>query len=650
MRRRELLKFIGATAGSSVMYQVMATLGLAASSTYEGPIRLDGDPRGASVLILGAGLAGMVAALELRKAGYKVQILEYQNRAGGRCWSIRGGDRYTELGGFEQKCEFDKGLYLNPGPWRIPSYHRGVLDYCRRLGVALEPFTQVNYNAFYHAKNAFGGKPQRFRHLKADFQGGLAELLAKATSQDALDASVTSADKEVLLQALQQWGALDKNYAYKAGPEPSSRRGYERDPGGGLNGEPTDSEPLAFTEILRSRIWERLADGDQYIHHTAIFQPVGGMDMIAKAFAHEVGDLVRYGAKVTAIKQDEKRVTVNFLDSKNGGTPATASADWCLCTIPLSVLSQIDMNVGAPMARAIGSVPYTSAFKVGLQFKRRFWEQDDLIFGGISYTDLPIGLISYPSTSYGSPGKGVLLGGYIFGVHAYEFTSLSPQERIAKALECGAQIHPQYSHEFENGFSVAWHRVPWTLGCSGAWTPETRRDHYRSLCAIDGRILLAGEHASYIPAWMEGAVLSSLDAIARLHKRVLAGVVLGVCLLAMTVSAAVAQTTDGSFSNRLRFMPKDGGVLYRTSCQACHMPAGEGATGAGRYPALANNARLRSARYTLSIVLKGSRAMPPFREQLDDEQVAAVVNYMRTHFGNDYRDSISAADVKAAAE
>jgi monoamine oxidase len=462
----------------------------------------------------------MVAALELRKAGYKVQVLEYQSRAGGRCWSVRNGDKYTELGGAEQKCEFDKDLYFNPGPWRIPYHHRAVLDYCKRLGVALEPFMQVNYNAYYHAKNGFGGKPVRFRQLKADFQGGIAELLAKATSQDSLDEPIAPGDKEVLLAALRNWGALDERYKYKPGPPTSLRRGYERDPGGGLNAEPAVSEPLAFKEILQSRVWQRLGDGDQYDHQSAIFQPVGGMDMIARAFTREVGDLIRYDTKVTTIRQDERRVTVTCLDNKNGGKPLTATADWCLCTIPLTVLSQIDMNVGAPLAKAINAVPYTSSIKVGLQFKRRFWEQDDHIYGGVSYTDLPNALISYPSTGYGSSGKGVLLGAYVFGVHAYEFTSLTPQERIAKALEYGSRIHPQYNAEFDTGFSVAWHRVPWTLGCAGSWTPDARKEHYKNLCAIDGRILLAGEHASYIPAWQEGAILSSLDAISRLHKRV----------------------------------------------------------------------------------------------------------------------------------
>ena len=161
MSRRHLLAMIGTAAGSSQMYQAMTTLGLAAGSTYKERIRLEGDPKGASVLILGAGIAGLVAALELHKIGYQVQVLEYNDRAGGRCWSLRGGDRFTELGGFEQTCDFDKDLYFNPGPWRIPYHHRGILDYCKRLGVKLEPFIQVNYNAYLHARNAFGGKPQR---------------------------------------------------------------------------------------------------------------------------------------------------------------------------------------------------------------------------------------------------------------------------------------------------------------------------------------------------------------------------------------------------------------------------------------------------------------------------------------------------------
>jgi monoamine oxidase len=520
-RRRDLLSLIGAVSGSAAMYHAMTSLGFASDSGYKGPIKLDGDPKGASVVILGAGLAGMTAALELRKAGYKVQILEFNSRAGGRNWTLRGGDSFTELGGFKQTCEFERGLYINPGPWRIPYHHRAVLDYCKRLGVALEPFVQLNHNAFLHATNAFGGVPQRIRDIKSDFEGQISELLAKVTQQGKLDEAVTKEDREILLQALKSWGALDGDYAYKANLISGEIRGYASGPSGGLGAAPIPGEVINLSDILKSRVWRYLQNFARYTFQSTMFQPVGGMDAIGKAFAREVGDIIQYDAKVTRIQQDDRGVTVTYTNLKAPATPQQAKADWCVCTIPLSILSQLPLDVGNPMKAAIEAVPYAASVKIGLQFKRRFWEEDEAIYGGISYTDQPIQQIAYPSTGFNTSGRGVLLGAYLFGgPNAYEFTSMAPAERVARAVEMGARLHPQYKAEFENGVAVAWHRVPYTLGCAGNWTEKARAEHYDNLCRIDGRIVLAGEHASYIPAWQEGAILSSLNAIARLHDRV----------------------------------------------------------------------------------------------------------------------------------
>ena len=529
--RRTLLSMIGAAAGASVMYGAMSRLGFAAESKYSGPIQLQGDVKGASVLILGAGLAGLTAALELRNAGYKVQLLEYNDRAGGRNWTLRGGDTFTEMGGITQTCEFDQGLYLNPGPWRIPYHHTALLDYCHRLGVALEPFIQVNYNAYIHSSRYFGGRPKRFREVQADLHGHVAELLAKTAAQGRLDQAVSKEDTEILLQALKDWGALDASYSYRENLLSSARRGYTKSPGGGLNSTPIPSTPIELSDLLKAGLWQTLTSGQDYDWQSTIFQPVGGMGMIGQAFVREVGDLIRYGTKVTAIHQDDRGVTVTFVDARRGGPAQQAKADWCLCTIPLSVLSQIDVTAGAPMLAAINAVPYAFAVKTGLQFKRRFWEQDEAIYGGITFTDLPICQISYPSTGYGSRGKGVLLGSFTaaadgFGfnaTNAIAFNAMSPAQRIQQTVAYGAQIHPQYQREFEHGVSVAWHRVPSNLGCFGVWTEKTRAQHYKNLCAIDGRLLLAGEHASELPGWQEGSMLSALDAIGRLHQRVVRG-------------------------------------------------------------------------------------------------------------------------------
>jgi monoamine oxidase len=245
------------------------------------------------------------------------------------------------------------------------------------------------------------------------------------------------------------------------------------------------------------------------------------MDMIGKAFAREVGDLIRYGAKVTQIQQNGSGVTVSYVDTASPSTVQQATANWCICTIPLPILSQLPVDVSAPMKSAIDSVPYAASVKIGLQFKRRFWEEDDAIYGGISYTDLPIRQIAYPNYGFNRGGRGILLGAYMYGgANSFEFTAMTPAERVASAVEFGAAIHPQYRNEFENGVAVAWHRVPFTLGCAGEWTEAARAQHYRNLCQIDGRIVLAGEHASQLPAWQEGAILSALDVISRLHERV----------------------------------------------------------------------------------------------------------------------------------
>ena len=241
-------------------------------------------------------------------------------------------------------------------------------------------------------------------------------------------------DKEKLLEGLRRWGALDAEFRYREGIATSARRGYEIDHGGGLMSPAKPSKPLELSELLQSRLWRAIAAGQAYEFQSTMFQPVGGMDMIAKAFAKQVGNLIRYQARVTRIEQNERGVTVTFADEARGGALQQEKADWCLCTIPLSILSQVDIQVSAEMQAAINAVPYGSSIKVGLQFKRRFWEEDEHIYGGITYTDLPISRISYPSTRYGASGPAVVLGAYVFdGPNSFE---------LARWLHRSASVAP----------------------------------------------------------------------------------------------------------------------------------------------------------------------------------------------------------------
>lgn len=117
-------------------------------------------------------------------------------------------------------------------------------------------------------------------------------------------------------------------------------------------------------------------------------------------------------------------------------------------------------------------------------------------------------------------------------------------------------------------------------------------------------------------------------------------------LLGLAAHSAPAQTSGHDFSKGFTFQERGGEEIFRNVCQGCHMPQGQGAVGAGAYPALASNPKLGSKIYPAYMVVHGNKAMPSFAEMFDDEQVAAVVNYVRTHFGNNYQDALTPAEVR----
>jgi mono/diheme cytochrome c family protein len=117
-------------------------------------------------------------------------------------------------------------------------------------------------------------------------------------------------------------------------------------------------------------------------------------------------------------------------------------------------------------------------------------------------------------------------------------------------------------------------------------------------------------------------------------------------LALLETSAALADSAGVTFSEGPTFAEQTGEALYSRVCAACHMDKGQGAVGAGHYPALAKNENLESAGYPIYIVLHGQKGMPPVGEMMSDDQVAAVVNYVRTHFDNNYQDAATAQDVK----
>ena len=247
-----------------------------------------------------------------------------------------------------------------------------------------------------------------------------------------------------------------------------------------------------------------------------MMQVAGGMDRLPAALAVRLGKRITYRAAVREIRQSERGVWVIYADGQ--GQPRRIDADYCISTIPLPVLTDIEKDVSQPVQAAIAAAGYDGAGKIGLQFKRRFWEQDDEIYGGRSWTDQEVGQIIYPSHGL-TTAKGVLVGYYLD--FRGTMRERPPAEIQRLALEHGARVHPQYATEFENAFSVTWARVPWSRG---SWRSESSAAHQglAPLREPDGRLYFAGDYMTDMSSWMQGAFESAREVASALHRRALA--------------------------------------------------------------------------------------------------------------------------------
>lgn len=517
MTRRD---FINATSASYASLLAWGQLQSAPASALNLPAngrRGDGPAR--KVVILGAGLAGMATAYELGKLGYDCTVLEARSRAGGRVWTIRGGTKETELDGTLQTCGFEEGNYFNGGAARIPHHHQLTLQYCRELDVPLQIFSGNNEAAYLYNDGGSGDLANRRLRIKEyhnDMRGYTAELLTKALDQNALDQQLTKEDIEKLVDFLKNEGDLNTAHLYKG----TNRRGYKTKAEPGAGATPGSmADPFGLTDLLRSGFAQPVFYnvGDYiYEQQTTLLQPVGGMDAIPKALAKKLTGKIVYNAPVSELRKTENGVRVVY---QQDGKPTELTAEFCVCTLPLPMLKNLESDLSGTVKRAADFVPYIKTGKIGLQFGRRFWEEDDWIYGGISRTNMDINQIWYPSFGFQSK-KGVLIGYYNFYGRAEAVGALSVAEREKLALTQGAKIHPQYPAEFENSFSLAWHRVPYSGGGWATYDDNTRKKYYPALLEPDGNVYFAGEHTTYLTAWMAGAFTSARRTVEAIHSRV----------------------------------------------------------------------------------------------------------------------------------
>jgi monoamine oxidase len=513
--RRQFLSRVGQAGGYGATFVLMQSLGLLpiAETAAESTLRLV-DGKGKRVVILGAGISGLVTAYELGKAGWSCTILEPRQRPGGRNWSIRKGTQVDFTDGTKQTCNFHEGQYFNAGPARLPSLHRTMLGYCHELGVALEVEVNSSRSALMQCDKLNAGAPVEQRRVVNDTRGHVSGLLAKCIHKGALDEEIDADDRERMIEFLRQYGDLNPELLFKG----TERSGYSVDPGA-MPQAPVFNDPLPMHELLLNpEMWFRLLSEEVPDWQPTMFQPIGGMDHIPMAFAKKLGAVVRYGCEVRRIRQSDTGVTVNYRET--GDKDETITADYCVCAMPLTVARMLDADFSSDIRAILDSVQYDSAYKVAWDAPR-FWEKEKNIFGGISYLQQTIDAVWYPSAELFSE-RGVLIAGY--SLESVSATGKLPNSEamIASSRRSVELLHPGHGNDLSSPVYISWGRIPHNLG---SWISEGTRLHPagKSLATLqqpDRRVYFAGDHTSHLVGWQEGAALSAHRVINQLGERI----------------------------------------------------------------------------------------------------------------------------------
>jgi monoamine oxidase len=444
------------------------------------------------VLIIGGGMAGLVAAYELRRQGHRPVVLEAQNRVGGRVYTLRS---------------FAPGLYAEAGAMRIPRAHELTLEYCRQFDLPLRPFAMANPRGLVFVGGVrmtaaeAEAHPERLPFtLESSEQGQSAENLWQSAIADlremvehegeaAWSEIVARYDEYSLYEFLRHQGFSEGAIEFYAV----------------MNFVESDLHN-SFVEVLREEL------SGAYVDMSEI---VGGMDRLPNAFYAELQDSVRFGVEVRAIEQDTESVSVRC---RQGPDRFSLRGDYAICTVPFSVLRPIEhVSFSREKERAIRQLNYHASTKILLQVRRRLWETTDGIDGGATVTDLPIRRLNYP-TPDPSTTRGVLLASYTWGQDALQWGAMDEHSRIEEALEDVEQIHPGLTEEFEVGASHAWYSDPWARGAFALFAPEQQSQLQAAIIQPEGRVFFAGEHCSLYHAWIQGALESGIRAARQIHE------------------------------------------------------------------------------------------------------------------------------------
>lgn len=491
--RREFLWRAALLAGATVAVNPLDGLG-----SVRGPRR---------VVIVGAGLAGLCAAWELEQRGVECLVLEADPH---------------HVGGRVRTHEFGSGLRGELGAMRIPTLHRRVRAYCKRFGLGLRPFVQDNGAAYVYGR----GRRVRARDVvtlgdayalgtgevgttpAALWTRTVSDVLARMTADEIADLHATT-PATARLRELDQLSLTQ--LCERAALSPDAIEYLATG-----NGVET-LLPSAATEHLREdhdALWTRGFD-----------EIVGGTQRLPEAFERRLRTAPRPGCQVIRLEQGEDGgrpwAGAVYLDR---GVERMERGDALICTVPYPVLTQIDASPAFSGAkrRAIRELGYDSSTKVLAVTRRRFWETDDGIYGGITLTDLPTGTTVYPSDNATrrdpdvSRAPGVLLASYTWGQAARHMAALPLDECRRVVIDAVGRVHPQLREPemIDTLVSWSWDEHRWSQGAFAWFLPGQWTDLHADVIRPEGRIWFAGEHASLTHTWMEGAIESAQRVVA----------------------------------------------------------------------------------------------------------------------------------------
>jgi monoamine oxidase len=490
------------------------------------------------VIILGAGMAGLVAGYELKSLGHHVEILEASPRAGGRVWTHH----------------FKDGSYNELGAMRVPVTHDYTHYYIDAMGLKgkLIPFINSTDQNFWDIRGIICRKPEAQAKIYPHYR--LSSYIRKNAASggailgwlmDTLINTLTEAEQVAMFAGRADTDYLQYLSTVSLGAFLNQSAGMDAKDVVGVFTSLDVWWDKALSMFLRD---EMVGTGSQ------LTTLDGGLDQLPKALHAKVASRVQLGLEVLSIRLADGKVELQLRDA-GGGDPHPKSCDYLLCTIPFSVLRRLDLAgfTNAKMS-AVRGMTYANATKVLLDCKRRFWQDEPTcIFGGSSISDRIQRQTYYPmnglkvvaaepqarigaalrqrrlvsihtaaiaAESYVSSASreandapGALTGAYTWDQDARRLGVLDPGLQAQVVIENLRRIHKDIDHYVVDHAAMDWETYRWNAGAFAFLRPGEIEQYFAAAIRPEGRAFFAGEHCSTDQGWIQGALIASLRAV-----------------------------------------------------------------------------------------------------------------------------------------